>query len=88
LRNFQLSKADLDGFIAFVATEEVPFVQEDWETSQEAIALRLKAMIGRNIHNPELFYQVIAPLNEALQQAVRLLEDGTFDEMNLAHKTF
>jgi carboxyl-terminal processing protease len=88
LQNFQLSDVDLDRFIDFVASEDIPFVDADWAASGEAIALRLKAMIGRNIHNSQLFYQVIAPLNEALQQAVRLLEDGSFDEMNLAHKTF
>ena len=88
LRDFKLSPADLDRFIAFAAAEEVAYVEEDWNTSQAAITLRLKAMIGRNIHNSQLFYQVIAPLNEALQHAVRVLEDGTFDEMNLAHKTF
>jgi hypothetical protein len=79
---------ELDRFIAFVDSEEVPFVAEDWAQSKDAISLRLKAMIGRNIHTPEVFYQAIAPLNEALQRAIEVLQDGTFERMNLAHKTF
>jgi hypothetical protein len=35
-----------------------------------------------------VFYQAIAPLNEALQRAIEVLQDGTFERMNLAHKTF
>ena len=88
LLDFQLTQAELDRFIAFVESEEVPFVAEDWARSREAISLRLKAMIGRNIHTPEVFYQAIAPLNEALQRAIEVLQDGTFERMNLAHKTF
>jgi carboxyl-terminal processing protease len=88
LSGFQLTQVELDRFIAFVDSEEVPFVAEDWAQSKDAISLRLKAMIGRNIHTPEVFYQAIAPLNEALQRAIEVLQDGTFERMNLAHKTF
>lgn len=88
LRDFELTPAELERFIAFAETEEVPFVAEDWAQSKDAISLRLKAMIGRNIHTPEVFYQAIAPLNEALQRAIEVLQDGTFERMNLAHKTF
>jgi len=88
LSGFQLTQWELDRFIAFVESEEVPFDEEDWARSEEAITLRLKAMIGRNIHTPDVFYQAIAPLNEALQRAIEVLQDGTFERMNLAHKTF
>jgi hypothetical protein len=50
--------------------------------------LRLKAMIGRNLVQPSTFYRVISGLNESLQKAVTILEDGTFEQSNLAHDTF
>jgi hypothetical protein len=50
--------------------------------------MRLKAMIGRNLLKQSTFYRVISGLNESLQKAVTILQDGTFDESNLAHDTF
>ena len=56
--------------------------------SLPAIELRLKAFYARNICESKSFYRVIGGLNEALQEAIRVLNDGTFNAANLAHKTF
>ena len=53
-----------------------------------AIEWRLKAFFGRNIYENRTFYRVIGGLNEALQEAKRVLNDGTFNAANLAHRTF
>jgi hypothetical protein len=48
----------------------------------------LKAFYGRNLYNSRTFYRVIGGLNEALEGAIRVLNDGTFNAANLAHRTF
>jgi len=34
------------------------------------------------------FYRVISGLNESLQRAIEILQNGTFEKMNLAHDSF
>ena len=74
LRDAKLSLDDMD--------------EEEWARSLPAIELRLKAFFGRNTYKSKTFYRVIGGLNEALQEAIRVLNDGTFNAANLAHKTF
>lgn len=75
-------------FLDFVAAKEVEFVQEDYDTSRDAMMVRMKAFIGRNLFDQSMFYQVINALNPPFKRAVDVLRDGTFDKSNLAHKTF
>lgn len=88
IERFRLSENEIDDFQAFVAEGDIEFVEEDWAKSGDAIRLRLHAMIGRNLYESSTFYRVIHELNESLQRAIEILEDGTFDKTNLAHKTF
>jgi carboxyl-terminal processing protease len=88
IRNFAVSEEMTADFLAFIEGEGVEFDAEGWETSQEAITLRVKAMVGRNVLKPSTFYRVISPLNETLEHAIQILQDGTFEKANLAHGTF
>lgn len=88
IERFRLSENEIEDFQAFVAEGDIEFVEEDWAKSGEAIRLRLHAMIGRNLYESSTFYRVIHELNESLHRAIEILEDGTFDKTNLAHKTF
>lgn len=88
IADFQLEPALLEAFQKFAESEGVEFDSDDWDTSSDAITLRLKAMIGRNLLEQGTFYRVISGLNESLQRAIELLQDGTFDQMNLAHDSF
>lgn len=88
IRDFVLSKKMTLDFLAFVDEEGVDFDADGWETSRDAISLRIKAMIGRNMLQQSTFYRVISGLNESLQRAVTILQDGTFEKANLAHDSF
>jgi carboxyl-terminal processing protease len=85
---FEVQEDMVANFQEFVASEGIEFNEEDWQRSGNAIEMRLKAMIGRNLLKQSTFYRVISGLNESLQKAVTILQDGTFDESNLAHDTF
>lgn len=88
IERFEVSDGMLSDFQAFAESEGVEFNAEDWSTSGDAIALRLKAMMGRNLLEQSTFYRVISDLNESLQRAVEILQDGSFERANLAHDTF
>ncbi len=88
VRDMGFSEEEIAAFKAFVVEEGVEVDEEDWARSLPAIELRLKAFFGRNTYESKTFYRVIGGLNEALQEAIRVLNDGTFNAANLAHKTF
>ena len=88
IAKFDVESAMLADFQKFVTAEGVEWDEKGWERSGNAIALRVKAMIGRNLLEQSTFYRVISGLNESLQKAVDILEDGTFEQSKLAHDTF
>ena len=88
VRDMGFSEEEIAAFKAYVVEEGVEVDEEDWTRSLPAIELRLKAFFGRNTYESKTFYRVIGGLNEALQEAIRVLNDGTFNAANLAHKTF
>ena len=88
IKKFQVSDQLLKNFQAFATSEGIEFIEEDWSKSGDAIALRLKAMMGRNLLEQSTFYRVISGLNESLERAIEILQDGTFEKANLAHDTF
>jgi carboxyl-terminal processing protease len=84
VNRFKLSARDVMDFQAFAAADEVEFVEADWTVSGDEIELRLKAMIGRNLHAQSTFYRVISGLNETLTRAIEVLQDGTYEKSGLA----
>lgn len=88
VRNMTFSDEEIAAFKSHVVDEGVEVDEEEWARSLPAIELRLKAFFGRNTYESKTFYRVIGGLNEALQEAIRVLNDGTFNAANLAHKTF
>ena len=88
VKDMTFTDAEIESFKAFLVVEGIDIDKEEWVRSLPAIRLRLKAFYGRNIYNSRTFYRVIGGLNEALQEAVRVLNDGTFKAANLAHRTF
>lgn len=93
VNQYIVSEKDIKAFQVWAqekGSEEDPieFPEGDWDISGDAITLRLKAFIGRNTYSQSTFYRVIGDLNEALNEAIEILNDGRFENSKLAHKTF
>ena len=93
VKQYIVSEKEIKAFQVWAqekGSEEDPieFPEVDWEISGDAITLRLKAFIGRNTYSQSTFYRVIGDLNEALNEAIEILNDGRFEKSKLAHKTF
>lgn len=86
--DFEVNDALTDEMIGYATQQEIEFVEEDWKISKDAIAIRTKALIGRNLFDYTVFYQVINELNPAYKRALEVLEDGTFEKAKLAHSDF
>ena len=88
ISSFNLSESELAEFKAFMSEQGVEIPDEDWAVSGDAMLLRTKAFIGRNLFEPSTFYRIIGDLNETLQEAIDILKDGRFEKAKLAHRTF
>ena len=86
MKNFTLTESDVQKFLAYVKAEGLEITNEDWAISGEAMKVRTRAFIGRNLFST--FYRIMGDLNETLLEAIEILRDGRFKKAKLAHKTF
>jgi carboxyl-terminal processing protease len=64
-------------FIDFGEKEGVAFVEEDYLASKEVLTNQVKAWIARNLWDINQSYQVYTEIDVTLQEAVKILEDGS-----------
>lgn len=83
-KNFKIDKKIMDQLTDFAEGKKVPFDKEGYEVSKEHIHTRLKAQIAQNIWDTTSFYEIMNVLSPAYQTALKVLQDGTYEKMNLA----
>lgn len=74
-KNFKPEKI-VQELIDMGEAEEVPFDKENYEKAKETILIRLKANIAQNLYEQSKFYEIINELNDELQVAIKVLEEG------------
>lgn len=82
-----ISKEFMDDFIAYFEKEnpEEKFNEAEFETSKELFELRLKASLAQDLWGIGGYYEISNSSNEALQKAIQLLTDGTYDKAGLVN---
>lgn len=88
IAKYEVPESGMNEMIQMMKKKEVEFNEVDFKTSEHAIKLRTKALIGRNLYDNEAFYHIINDLNPALKKALQILKDGTFEKMKLAYNDF
>lgn len=83
-KNFEVDQSLVDELVAFGEKEEVPFDKEGYEKSKEHIHARLRAQIAQNLWDTSAFYEIMNTMSPAYQKAILVLQDGTYEKMNLA----
>jgi len=84
--DYTVSQGLLDQLIALGEAEDIPFVEEDWNTSLPAISLRLKAILGRNMFDTATFYEVFNPINPVYRRGIDVLKDGTYKDFGIGNR--
>ncbi len=84
--NFEVDQKVIDALFEHAMTEDekFEFIQEDFDTSEELIKLRIKASIANNLWGVSEFYQIYNKKNEILQTAIEIIESDKYKEANLA----
>jgi carboxyl-terminal processing protease len=84
---FQVGDEVLESMVAQAEKEGVAQDAEGFARSRELIALRLKALIARDLWNTSAYWQVINasnPVDRSFQRALEALSDNTFQRMGMA----
>ncbi len=81
-RNFTCDEKFMKEFFDYVSREdkELLFDQEGYDESKKTIHLQLKSLIAQNIWGYNEFYELYNETNEALQKALEVLNDGSFEK--------
>jgi len=80
---YNLEQSVWNEFIAYAAAEDVPYVAEEAAPSLERLELLLEAMIARNLWDLEAYFMVTNREDPAVQRAVQVMTDGTFEQMKI-----
>ena len=54
--------------------------------TRKIIQYQIKALIARNYWQNSAYFEIINELNESYTEAIRVIQDGTFDKMKLDYK--
>jgi carboxyl-terminal processing protease len=83
LSDFQVNDEMLSDLNKLAARNGVKSTPANGNKNNEIVRTHMKAQIARKIWNNSGFYPVINTLNEVLQQAIRLLDSGTQEILNI-----
>jgi carboxyl-terminal processing protease len=64
--------------------EDLVMNQKEYDRSERVIKVRIKAMVAQNIWDYKKFYEIINELNNSYNKAIQILEDGSYEKVNLA----
>ena len=84
--DFKVDKKFMDLFFDYIKKEEndlekdeqLEFNKAEYATSEELLALRMKAVLARNLWGYSEFYQIYNATNEILQKAIEVIESEQY----------
>ena len=86
-RQFQVGEVMMDALAAFAAKEGVQAEPEGLKRSEALIALRLKALVARDLWDTSAYWQVINadnPVDRSFQKALEVLGDNSFQRLGMS----
>lgn len=85
-RNFTISDALLGELVEAAKTENIEFVQADFDRSKQFLKVQLKSLFARRMWDINEFYQVLNTENESCNKAIEILSTQGMYESLLTKK--
>ncbi len=86
ISNFEVENDLLEKLYTHASSQGIERTEDQTEQGDERLELRLKALIARSLWDFNAFIQVSMQADEAFLRAVEIIEDGTFNRMNIKYK--
>lgn len=84
--NFVVSDELLEEFFKYAESKDIKRDEEGIKTSREYIVVQIKALIARNIWDYEAYVQMFSATDDALNKAVEVIKDDTFDRLKIKYQ--
>lgn len=81
--NFNVDETLIKEFTDYAKKEGVEYDEEGFKKSENLIKTQIKALIARGLWQTEGYFYIINDLNESYIEAIKVIEDNTFEEMKL-----
>ncbi len=86
LEHFRIDQALMDELYAYAKEQGVtPGDEEQTEDTILYMKNQLRGLIARNLFDFAAYTQVVMQADEAFREAIRILEDDTFDDLSIRH---
>ncbi len=85
IETFTADQALIDELLAYASEHDLEPEEELDEDAKQHIRNQVKALIARNLFDFAAFTQVIMQQNDAFLRAVEIIEDGTFEMLNIRY---
>ena len=82
-QKFEVDEPLLNDFRERAEKAGVPFDEAQYKQSQALIALQLKALLARDLWDMNEYFSVMNASNASVQQAVKVLTDGFYEQLLL-----
>jgi carboxyl-terminal processing protease len=76
VKNFEINDKMLNDIISAGESNEVEFIEDDFETSERLIKIYVKAFIGRRVWDNKAFFPIFNQQNEIYQKALELFDQA------------
>lgn len=87
MAGFSVNEELIGELVAYAETQEIELDDIGLERSKDLIALRLKALIARDLWDTSAYWQVINadnPVDRSFKRSLEVLSDNTFQKMGMA----
>ena len=85
-KSFNAETEILNDFIEHAAKNDVEKDEEQINTSKKLLAIRLKALIARNLWNTSAYFEIANDLNDSYLKAIEEINSNTFKKEKLVYK--
>ena len=76
IRNFRVSRAEVDRYLDFVREREIQFDESTIEKFYLPLARELKARVGRQLYGESVFFQILNQDDEMVLKAIEVLKQN------------
>ena len=73
IKKFPITSKLINSFTDYATSKGVEYIEEDYQQSRKYIDNRIKAYIGRRLHNDAAFFPVFHQVDNVIQEALKLM---------------
>ncbi len=75
IKNFKVTDDIFNDFLALAEKKKVKINTKELEPNKDFYKLQIKALLGRNLFNQSAYFNILAPMDEEINQALKLIQN-------------